>query len=49
MNKINDWLVSNEQVERCEDCPRPNGCIHECVKEKYVHEDVAKIRDEENQ
>lgn len=49
MNKINDWLVSDEQVERCEDCPHPNGCIRECVVEKYIYEDVAKIRNEENQ
>jgi hypothetical protein len=36
-----------EQVEQCEDCPHPNGCIRECVIANYVHEDVAKIRGEE--
>lgn len=40
--------MDDDPVERCEDCPHPNGCIRECVIEKYVHEDVAKIRGEEN-
>ena len=47
MNKNDDWLVADEHVKRCSECPRPDGCIHECVMEKYVHENVAKIRDEE--
>ena len=43
-----DWLVADEQVERCTECPHPDGCVRECVMEKYIHENVAKIRDEEN-
>lgn len=43
-----DWLESDHQVETCESCPFPEGCIRECVIENYVHEDVAEIRDEES-
>lgn len=42
------WLNDpDDQCIMCDDCPRPNGCIRECVIEKYKHEDVAKIREEE--
>jgi len=48
MSKNDDWLVADEQVERCSECPHPNGCIRECIIERYVYEDVSKIRDEED-
>jgi hypothetical protein len=41
------WLEADNEVPRCDDCPHPNGCIRECILEKYKDEDVAKIRDEE--
>jgi hypothetical protein len=46
MNKNEFWLEVEDQVNRCEDCPHPNGCIRECVLDKHVYEDVAKIRGE---
>jgi len=48
MRKPEDfWLPNTDYVERCNDCPRPDGCVWECAMKSYVHEDVAKIRDEE--
>lgn len=47
MNKPDSWLEADEQVEQCDDCPFPNGCIRECVIDKHVYEDVAKIRGED--
>lgn len=43
-----DELVCDEPLnDRCEECPRPDGCIWECAMKSYVQEDVAKIRNEE--
>ena len=44
---VEDLLEPDEQIPICNDCPHPNGCIRECIIEKHIHEDVAKIRDEE--
>ena len=50
MNNNQDWINDvDEVVEQCNDCPHPNGCIRQCVIEKFTHEDVAKVRDEEQQ
>lgn len=46
MKDYNEWLDASEPVERCTECPHPNGCIRECVMEKYVSENVAEIRGE---
>lgn len=45
MNK-RELLDSSDPIEPCEDCPGPEGCIWECKKERYLKEDVAKIRGE---
>ena len=47
-NKRDLLELDSDPVERCTECPHPDGCIRECVMEKYMFEDVAKIRDEEN-
>jgi radical SAM protein with 4Fe4S-binding SPASM domain len=50
MRKPEDfWLPNTDYVERCNDCPHPNGCVGECKLEKHVHEDVAKVRGEQKQ
>jgi hypothetical protein len=49
MNKHLSLYEVFDHVERCEDCPHPDGCLRECIIEKYVHEDVAKIRGEEQE
>ena len=49
MNNRDELVCDDPLNERCEDCPRPAGCIWECAMNSYVQEDVAKIRDEERQ
>ncbi len=48
MSKNDEWLECDDQVPQCDDCPYPLGCIRECVIANFVHEDVAKIRGEDN-
>lgn len=43
-----DWFDSDHEVEQCESCPSPHGCIRECIIETYQHENVAQIRNEED-
>ena len=47
MKNKRELLDCNEPVERCEDCPAPDGCIWECVIKAYTYENVAKIRGED--
>lgn len=48
MKNKRDLLDCNEPVERCEECPAPDGCVWECVMHRFIHEDVAKIRGEKD-
>lgn len=48
MKNKRDLLDCDNPVERCSECPHPDGCIWECVMESYQHENVAKVRDEED-
>jgi hypothetical protein len=45
--EIEDWFDADHQVEQCESCPHPNGCIRQCIIEEHQNENVAKIRNEE--
>lgn len=48
MKNKRELLDCDSPVERCTECPRPEGCIWECAMESYKHENVAKIREEED-
>lgn len=47
--KNQDWLDKPaSRAFLCTDCPRPNGCIDECIIESAAYENIALIRGEDD-